>query len=79
MIPEAVRDRTAIAEQRAVVVEVGATAWNDEPEPRAKPGDKVLITKYAGFMAVGTLDGETYRFINDRDIFGGILKEKDDG
>lgn len=75
VIPDAVKDRTHMVEQRAVVVEVGPEAWADERAPRAKPGDKVLITKMAGVMAIGTADGKRYRLVNDRDIFAGIREE----
>ena len=68
-IPESARDRMQMAEQRAVVIEVGPCAWDDESEPRASEGDVVLVTKYAGVMAQGSLDGKTYRLVNDRDIF----------
>jgi co-chaperonin GroES (HSP10) len=64
-----------MVEQRAIVIEVGSVAWHDEPVPRAKPGDKVLVAKFAGHMAVGTKDGKQYRFINDRDIFAAIELE----
>lgn len=78
-IPANVRAQTNMVETRCVVVECGASAWDDEKEPRAKPGDKVMVTKFAGFMAVGTLDGKDYRLVNDRDIFCCIAEEKDDG
>jgi co-chaperonin GroES (HSP10) len=68
-LPETVKERTVMVEQRAVVVEAGPAAWEDESEPRARPGDKVLITKYAGHLAEGTADGKLYRLVNDRDIF----------
>jgi co-chaperonin GroES (HSP10) len=68
-IPETVKERTAMVENRAVVVEVGPGAWKDEDEPRAKAGDKVLISKFAGVMAIGTADGKPYRLVNDRDIY----------
>src|SRR5258706_14573135 len=74
-IPEHVRQRMEMVEQRAIVVEIGATAWHDEPFPRAKVGDKVLVTKFAGYMAIGPLDGQQYRLINDRDIFAAITQE----
>jgi co-chaperonin GroES (HSP10) len=75
VIPDTVRERTIMVETRCVVIEVGPACWDDEKVPRAKPGDKVLITKFAGVMAQGTLDGKQYRFVNDRDIFAGIAKE----
>ena len=72
VIPETVRERTQMVESRAVVIEVGPEAWADERAPRAKPGDKVLITKFAGSMAKGIKDGKVYRVVNDRDIYCGI-------
>jgi co-chaperonin GroES (HSP10) len=74
-LPSFAQDRLAMADNRAIVVQVGDDAWSDERSPRAKPGDKVLVTKFAGFMAVGTQDGQTYRLVNDRDIFCAIEHE----
>lgn len=75
-LPKSVREREDTIEQRAVVVEVGIAAWHDEITqghgPRAVPGDHVMISGFAGVMAVGTKDGEQYRFVNDRDIFASI-------
>ena len=75
VMPEEVQARDQMLEQRAILVEAGPAAWCDEGQPRAKPGDRVLVAKYAGFMAKGTKDGEQYRFINDRDIFAQIEVE----
>lgn len=77
-LPDMVKDRTLLVEQRAIVVEVGPACWPDEPA-RAQPGDKVLISKMSGYMAIGTADGKRYRLINDRDIFAKITKESDNG
>jgi len=74
-LPDIVKDRTLMVEQRAIVVEVGPACWPDEPA-RAKPGDKVLISKMAGYMAIGPADGKRYRLVNDRDIFAAIVKEE---
>lgn len=74
VIPEMVQERTAAIDMRAIVVEVGAACWPDEPK-RAEAGDKVFISKMAGFIARGTKDGELYRFVNDRDIFAAIVEE----
>lgn len=76
-LPDMVKDRTLMVEMRAVVVEVGAACWPDEP-PRARPGDRVLISRMAGHMAQGPVDGERYRLINDRDIFAAITAEESD-
>ena len=70
-IPETVQDRVNAVEQRARVVEVGPACWPDEP-PRAKPGDYVLISRMAGYQTKGPRDGQSYRLVNDRDIFAGI-------
>ena len=76
-LPDTVSDRTLMVEQRAVVVELGAHCWPDEPA-RAQPGDKVYISKMAGFMTIGPADGKKYRLINDREIFCQIVKEHGD-
>jgi len=73
-IPDFVQERGAAVETRAVVLAVGPACWPDEPA-RAVPGDKVLISKLAGFVAKGTKDGQVYRFVNDRDIFARIEEE----
>lgn len=73
-LPDEVNARLQSIDQRAIVVEVGPDAWEGET-PRAKPGDKVLIAKFSGFMAEGTKDKEQYRFVNDRDIFAAIEVE----
>jgi co-chaperonin GroES (HSP10) len=75
VMPDEVANRDQSIEQRAIVIEVGPSAWCDEICHRAKPGDKVLVSKFAGFVAIGTSDGERYRFINDRDIFALIEVE----
>lgn len=75
VLPDEVQGRQMMVEQRAIVIEVGANCWHDEPEPRAKPGDKVLVARFAGYMATGPKDQKSYRFINDRDIFAAIHDE----
>mgnify|MGYP003342615423 CR=1 FL=1 len=74
-LPDMVKDRTLMVEQRAVVIECGPGCWPDEP-PRAKVGDRVLISKMAGYLAIGPADGKRYRFVNDRDIFAAITVEE---
>lgn len=51
------------------VVEVGPYCWPEEPEPRARAGDLVMIAKMSGSLVVGPKDGKQYRAINDRDVF----------
>lgn len=74
-LPDMVKDRTLMVEQRAIVIEIGPACWPDEP-PRAQVGDKVLISKMSGYMCTGPADGKRYRLINDRDIFAAITKEE---
>ena len=74
LILETTKERAASLETRAVVIEVGAACWPDEPA-RARKGDKVLLSNMAGVVAVGPLDGRRYRFVNDRDIFAKIEGE----
>lgn len=74
-IPDSVKGRMDMVDSRAVVIAVGPQAWYDEAQPRAWPGDRVLVTKYAGFMAKGPKDGKMYRLVNDRDIFCAITHE----
>lgn len=76
VLPDSVQGKMSMVDSRAVVVAVGPSAWHDEPMPRAKVGDKVLVTKFAGFMAKGPRDGELYRLVNDRDIFCTITHEE---
>lgn len=75
VMPETVKERSAMVETRAIVIEVGPAAWDDEPKPRAQPGDKVLISQFSGAIATGTKDGKKYRLVNDRDIYCAIEVE----
>lgn len=68
-IPEAVKQQNMAMEAKARVIAAGPEAWSDESQKRALPGDTVLITKLAGYIAKGPADGELYRLVNDRDIF----------
>lgn len=74
IVPESVRVKDQLAEQRAVVVEIGPNAWPGEP-PRCRVGDKILFSKWAGHQCVGPDDGQTYRVVNDNDIFMQITSE----
>jgi len=76
VLPDSVQGRMSMVDNRARVIEVGPSAWHDEPAPRAKVGDRVLVTKFAGFIAKGPADGKLYRLVNDRDIFCAITHEE---
>lgn len=75
VMPDSVNESQMMLEQRAVIVALGENCWCDEPSPRAKVGDKVLVARFAGYMAKGTSDKEQYRLVNDRDIFAAIEVE----
>ena len=74
-IPPSARERMTMAEQRAIVVAIGPEAWKDESVPRAQPGDKVMISAYAGMITSSPIDGMQYRVINANDIFLRIVDE----
>lgn len=74
-LPPSAKERMTAAEQRAIVIAVGSEAWKDESVPRAKVGDKVMVSAYAGMMTISPVDGKQYRVINARDIFLKIMSE----
>lgn len=74
IIPESVENTRSLVEQRATVVEIGPEAWQDAI-PRAAVGDKVLISRYAGYQTRGPADGQMYRLVNDNEIFAQITHE----
>ena len=74
-IPDAAKARLGMIENRVTVVEIGPEAWKKEAAPRAKPGDRVMISKFAGIMVKGTADGKDYRMVNADDIYCGIIEE----
>lgn len=76
IIADTSKQRIEVADQRAVVIAVGPEAWSDEKGPRARPGDKVMITKYGGMFVTGPGDGKQYRIVNDKDVFCQITDEK---
>ena len=78
VIPDSVKERHILLEQRAVVIALGPLHVAGEDFPRCKPGDHVMISAMAGAMIEGTLDGKQYRLVNHMDIFCKIT-EKEDG
>lgn len=71
IIPDKVQDRMMMVEQRARVIECGPLWVKDEPEPRCKAGDLVMIARMAGYVISGSdsADGKQYRVVNHMDIF----------
>lgn len=70
VLPDTVRDRSLMLEQKAEIIDYGPDCWFVEGGV-LKVGDKVIIAKMAGYFAAG-IDGERYRIVNDRDIFAKI-------
>lgn len=68
--PDLVRDNEKILNVFAKVVELGPLAYkrNDmiQAGPWCKPGDTVLISKYAGSRVL--VDGVEHRIINDDEV-----------
>ena len=60
-------DRERLAQLKGTVIEVGNSAWHDQPEPWAQVGDHIIFGKYSGLIYDGADDVE-YRIINDLDI-----------
>jgi co-chaperonin GroES (HSP10) len=61
------RDRERLAQLKGTVVELGNTAWLDQPSPWAQVGDHVIFGKYSGLIYQGD-DNKEYRIINDLDV-----------
>jgi co-chaperonin GroES (HSP10) len=61
------RDRERLAQLKGTIVELGNTAWLDQPSPWANEGDHVIFGKYSGLIYQGADDKE-YRIINDLDV-----------
>lgn len=82
IMPENVKRQLDMVETRAIVIAIGPDAWLNEQTgirgtPRAKIGDKVLVSKYCGALIRGTLDDVQYRMVNGRDIYARIVAEKE--
>ncbi len=61
------RDRERLAQLKGTIVELGNTAWLDQPSPWAEVGNHVIFGKYSGLIYQGADDKE-YRIINDLDV-----------
>lgn len=67
IIPEQETDREQMAQVIALLVACGGNAFEDWKGPTPKPGDRIMMAKYAGVYADG-IDGRKYRLIHDKDI-----------
>ncbi len=64
----------ALAQTFGQVIEVGTTAYADQPAPWCKEGDRISFAKYSGLLNTGK-DGVKYRVINDLDVVSVIDKD----
>ena len=76
VLPDSVQGRLSMVDMRATVIAVGPNAWHDEPSPRAAVGEKVMVTQFAAAIVKRPADAQTYRLVNDRDIFCAITHEE---
>ena len=67
IIPEKAAMSSATCETMGIVVAIGADAWKD-CTPRAKIGEKVLVTQYSGGVIKGR-DGYVYKMIPSHAIY----------
>ena len=74
VVTEAQEKLEAMAQTFGKVIEMGPTAYNDQPAPWCKVGDRVSFAKYSGLLNKG-LDGLNYRVINDLDIVSVVDEE----
>jgi len=85
-IPETASRRLDMIEMRGIVVAIGPDAWKRAwwqkllgigSTPRAKIGDKVLVSAYCGSVMRGPFDDVQYRLVNAGDVYARIVKERD--
>jgi len=67
--------REEMAQINGVVVELGTTAYSDQPSTWCELGDKVIFGKYSGLIYDGQ-DGKKYRILNDLDVVAIVKKGK---
>lgn len=70
IIPETAREREQIAQDKGEIIAVGGNAFEDWRDPIPKVGDKVLMSRHAGYIIrVDEEEGRIeYRVVNDKDI-----------
>jgi len=70
IIPETSRERAQIKQDVGTVIAVGGNAFEDWKDPIPKVGDKVLMSRHAGYYYFDRTDdrNEEYRVVNDKDI-----------
>lgn len=66
--PMTQKEREQVAQETGTIVEIGASAWADQPEKWADTGQRVIFARYNGL--VYKREGKAYRLLNDLDICG---------
>jgi len=61
------KERADMAQVKGTLIAVGGNAFQDWQGEVPKPGDRVMIAKYAGLVAEGN-EGRMYRLASDKDI-----------
>ena len=69
-------EREQLGNTTGEVIALGDEAFQGYTTKPIKPGDKVIMAKYAGLMYVGK-DGHKYRMINDDDVTGVLDPDMD--
>jgi co-chaperonin GroES (HSP10) len=67
ILTEATKERADMAQVKGTLIAVGGNAFTDFLGTVPKPGDRVMIAKYAGLVAEGA-DGRKYRIASDKDV-----------
>jgi co-chaperonin GroES (HSP10) len=61
------KERADMAQVKGTLIAAGGNAFQDFMGAIPKPGDRVMIAKYAGLVAEGN-DGRKYRIASDKDV-----------
>jgi len=67
VVPEDAEESSSTCDTKGVVVAIGADAWKGAT-PRAKVGQKVMFTRFAGGVLRGS-DGYVYRLVHGDAIY----------
>jgi chaperonin GroES len=67
-IPTQKTEKDAMSQMVGTLIAVGNCAWEDQPYPWAKVGDRVKFAKYAGYLHTEEGDDTLYRVMHDLDI-----------
>lgn len=72
IMPDSVKEKEKFAQVKGIIIAVGENAWEEASARsaafrRPRPGDRVIIGKYAGIKVTG-VDGVDYQLMNDEDV-----------